>query len=201
MFYLHKNEIGFRKLEETDLPKLKELKDESWFGTVNTACLNMYDQIRWFESISNDKSSLYFIIRTGSVTYRVPGSKDIGFYGITDINNVNRSCSFTHSLFKDYRGKGYGLLSLCAAIDMTFEVFNLRRIDTWILENNCAEISIVGNVGFVEEGIKRKAIYKCGEYLDCKLFGLLREDWEKTYDDICNKSYKPKNNKKVKKSK
>lgn len=198
MFYTHKNGISLRKLDKSDLEKLRELKDESWFGTVNTACVNMTDQMNWFESISKDKSCLYFILRAPrpKETYET----DVGLYGITDINSTNQSCSFTHSIFSDHRGLGLGNLTLQAAIDMTFEIFNIRRIETWILENNIAEQQVVKNVGFIEEGSKRKAVYKCQEYLNCNLYGLLRDEWLltdriKLLGNICNNSYKPKSNK------
>ena len=42
--YIHKNGIALRKLERTDLPKLKDLKNESWFGTHNITLLNDYEQ-------------------------------------------------------------------------------------------------------------------------------------------------------------
>ena len=188
MFYRHKNKISFRKLEKEDLPKLKELKDESWFGTVHTACVNMTDQEKWFNSISNNPSCLYFIICISN--------EPIGLYGITSIENIDRSCSFTHSIYDRWRGKGFGTKSLQAAVDMTFEVFGMRRIDTWILENNHAEQSVATKSGFLQEGLKRKAVYKCGEYLDCVLFGLLRDEWESDPRvkqlGICNTSYQPK---------
>lgn len=189
IFYEHKEEISLRKLYENDLPYLLDLKNESWFGTINTSCLNIHDQYKWFEKISNDPSCMYFICYVDN--------KDVGLYGFTEIDPINRSCSFTHSVFKNYRGKGLGKKTLYAGIDMTFEVFNMRRIETWILKNNQAEIAVVKAVGFVEEGTKRQAVYKCGEYLDCKLFGLLRDEWEnssrvKNYGEFCNTSYKPK---------
>ena len=192
-FYQHKNNIDLRKIDEIDLPQLLSLKNESWFGTVQTACLNMSDQRKWFEKISSDRSCLYFIIQEGGFA--------TGLYGITDIDWINQSCGFSHSIYKDFRGRGLGKRSLRAAIDMTFEVFNMRRIETWILSNNVAEIRTVRHTGFIEEGCKRKAVYKCGDYLDCILFGLLREDWNRDqsvtqYRDItnvCNRSYLPKN--------
>ena len=196
MFYRHKNGIGLRKVEHRDLADLKQLKDESWFGTVNTACLNMTDQERWFQSISGSRDSLFFILVNAERSQS--GSEDcLGIYGVTDMNAVNRSCSFTHSLYKKARGKGHGLRTLIAGIDMTFEVFNQRRIETWILENNFAELKISKTVGFQVEGCKREAVYKCGEYLDCNLLGLLRSDWEissrvSALGGLCNESYKPK---------
>jgi len=196
MFYKHKNGISFRKLEKYDLLDLKNLKDESWFGTVHTACVIMADQEKRFESISNNKSCLYFIIMIDTIMYGQPCAIPIGLYGITDIENIDRSCSFTHSIYAEFRGKGHGTKSLQAAVDMTFEVFGMRRIDTWILENNHAEQKVAAKSGFIEEGKKRKAVYKCGEYLDCILFGLLRDEWESDHRvkqlGICNTSYQPK---------
>jgi RimJ/RimL family protein N-acetyltransferase len=74
----------------------------------------------------------------------------------------------------------------------------MRRIDTWILENNIAELKTSQSAGFQIEGTARKAVYKCGQYLDCHYLGLLREDWEKTkrvaeYNGVCNTTYQPKN--------
>lgn len=196
-FYEHKNGVSFRKVDESDLSHLLELKNESWFGTVNTACLNMADQKKWFEKISNDRSCCYFIADHFS------SNSGAGMYAITGIDTINQSCDFSHSVYSSFRGQGLGKKTLRAAIDMTFEVFNMRRIETWVLSNNQAEIKTVTGVGFVEEGCKRKAVYKCGEYLDCKLFGLLRSEWDASLSviecrnqdsnkGVCNLSYYPK---------
>ncbi len=191
-FYNHKNGISLRKLDPSDLPALRDLKDESWFGTVNFAVLNNEDQKAWFEKISKDRSCLYLIAhKLGEA------STPIGLYGFTDINSFNRTCSFTHSVYKDHRGQGLGKTTLQAGIDFTFEIYNMRRIDTWILENNIAELKTSQSVGFQIEGTARKAVYKCGQYLDCHYLGLLREEWEQTervlgYNGACNTSYQPK---------
>ncbi len=42
--YIHKNGLSLRKLERNDLTLLKELKNESWFGTHNISFVNDYDQ-------------------------------------------------------------------------------------------------------------------------------------------------------------
>lgn len=195
-FYEHKNGIKLRKIAQRDLALLRELKDESWFGTVNFAILNEDEQQRWYESILGSKNSLYLIACTGSFDNENP----VGLYGFTDFNPYNRTCSFTHSVFKNSRGKGYGKTTLQAGIDFTFEVYNMRRIDTWILENNVAELKTSQSVGFQIEGTARKAVYKCGAYLDCHYLGLLREEWEQTprvqnFNGVCNTMYRPKDGK------
>lgn len=208
VFYRHKNDIAFRKVGQADLSDLLELKNESWFGTVQTACLNLADQEKWFEKMSGDRSCMYFI------AIDVKKADAIGVFALTGIDYINQSCDFSHSIYSSFRGKGLGKMSLRAGIDMAFEMFNMRRIETWILDNNKAEAKSVRNIGFVEEGCKRQAVYKCGEYLDCRLYGLLRNDWDKspevkafrshTYQNyalntpvetvgVCNLSYRPKN--------
>jgi|GEM_PF-1812106 len=210
MFYTHKNGVSFRKLESSDLEMLKALKDESWFGTVNTTCVNMDDQRKWFEKISNDKSCLFFMafppaLPAPPYPWQIVGNtpSPCALFGLTSIDGLNQSCEFTHSVFKERRGQGLGKATLRAGIDMAFEVFNMRRIETWILENNLAEIKTAMSVGFREEGRKREAVYKCGTYFDCVLFGLLEEEWNNTAEvntsrhsaenpGVCNLSYVPK---------
>jgi len=195
MFYTHKNGITFQKVEKEDLTELKVLKNESWFGTVNTVALNDLDQIRWLEKISNDSYIQFYIAKDQTTK--------LGLFGLTGIHTINRSCEFTHSIFASLRGVGYGKKTLRAGIDMAFEMFNLNRIETWILANNKAEMNLVQKIGFKLEGAKRQAVYKCGEYLDCCLFGLLRTEWD-TNDNVllvrsdpanvgyCNINYTPK---------
>ena len=74
----------------------------------------------------------------------------------------------------------------------------MYRIDTEVLENNIASQKIILKTGFTQEGVRRKAVHKCGTYLDSNVYGLLKEDWKelsrvKKYGGICNESYKPKN--------
>jgi len=191
--YIHKEGIALRKLEREDLPLLKELKNESWFGTHNINFLNDLDQQRWFESL-NSKTHLILIGIEASSDERV------GLYKIQNIDWYNRTYDSSHDVFKSHRGKGFSKPVLCAGTDFAFEVLNMNRIDGQVLENNIASMKSAEYVGFTKEGVRRKSIYKCGEWLDSIHIGLLKSDWEKLdrikgYGGICNVSYTPKNNK------
>jgi RimJ/RimL family protein N-acetyltransferase len=99
---------------------------------------------------------------------------------------------------KEHRGQGLSKPVLCAGTDFAFEVLNMNRIDGEILENNVASIKSAEYAGFKHEGIRRKSIHKCGEYLNSIHIGILKEDWVnleriKQYGGICNISYQPKN--------
>lgn len=190
--YTHKNGITLRKIEEEDLKKLKDLKNESWFGTHSISILNMEDQKKWFNNLSNYKELILIASNNKN--------EDVGLYKITNIDWVNRRYDSAHDVFKEYRGQGYGKIVLEAGVDFGFEILNMNRIDTEVLENNLASLKTALYVGYIEEGRKRKCVHKCNEYLDSIFLGILRSDWEKLervlkYNNICNISYQPKNDK------
>jgi RimJ/RimL family protein N-acetyltransferase len=190
--YIHKNGICLRKIEKHDLPKLKELKNESWFGTHHFTFLNDYDQEKWFEGLNRNTHLILIAIDTKT-------NNEVGVYKFQNIDWYNRKYDSSHDVFKEYRGMGYSKPVLCAGTDFAFEIMNMNRIDGEVLENNEASMKSAIYAGFTKEGIRRKSIYKCGEYLDSIHIGLLREDWIelnriKEYNGVCNISYKPKNN-------
>jgi len=187
--YYHKNGLRLSILEENHLHTLKELKDESWFGTHGITFNNMLQQKKWYDSLDN-KTSMVFIV------YKE--DEAVGTYKLRDIDWISRSYVSSHDVFKEHRGKRLSKPVLEAGIDFGFEVLNMNRLDTEVLENNIASLKSALWVGFQQEGVRRKAVYKCGDYLDSIFLGLLREDWKeldrvKKYGGICNLSYTPKN--------
>jgi len=191
--YNHKNGICLRKIERDDLTLLKNLKNESWFGTHHTTFLNDLDQNRWFESLDNRNTLILIAID-------IQTDNKVGLYKIMNIDWMNRTYDSAHDVFKEFRGCGWSKPVICAGTDFAFEVLNMNRIDGQVLENNIASRKSAEYAGFKEEGIRRKSIYKCGEYLNSIHIGILREDWVeleriKQYGGICNTSYIPKNDK------
>lgn len=190
--YKHKNGITLTKIEHEDLQILKDLKNESWFGTHNISFVNSVDQERWFSSLDSSKS---LILKA------IDGNGDmVGLYKIQNIDWVNRRYDSGYDVIRDHRGKGYAKLVLEAGVDFGFEILNMHRIDTEVLENNIASFKSISWVGFKKEGIKRKCVHKCGKYLDSIFLGLLREDWNKLdrvvgMSGLCNLSYTPKDGK------
>jgi len=186
--YIHKNGITLKKIEESDLELLKELKNESWFGTHNITISNSSDQIKWFNSLNSNKNIIFKCLN--------PNNDIIGLYKISNLDWINRKYDSAHDVFKHHRGKGYSKPVLEAGVDFGFEVLNMNRIDTEVLENNIASLKSALWVGFVEEGRKRKCIHKCGQYLDSIFLGILKNEWrvlrQEKFGDVCNISYIPK---------
>jgi RimJ/RimL family protein N-acetyltransferase len=186
--YSHKNGITLAKLDEADLELLKELKNESWFGTHRTSFVNTADQLKWFNSITN-LSNIFVALNSD-------GDR-VGLYKMQNIDWISRRYDSAHDVFRAYRGRGYSKRVLAAGVDLGFEVYNMNRIDTEVLSNNRASLKSALAVGFVQEGEKSNCIYKCGSYLSNILLGIVRKDWTmlervQQYDGVCNVSYTPK---------
>lgn len=171
--YTHKNGILIKKIDETDIGFLLNLREDSWYGLHNFVLLNNNDQLKWLEKVNNSPTDIAF------KSYL--NTEKIGIGLISDINWINRSANISGSLTKNKRGLNLGITFFESCVDFAFEMYNLRRISLEVLETNKPSLSIIENhLKFVYEGKKRKAIFRFGKYLDSLLFSLLREEWLET---------------------
>lgn len=167
MLYTHENGISFRKIEERDLKILKELKDEAWPSMHHTVVLNMVNQQDWFERISRSPNDIPLMAYMGT-------EGPIGFNFIANIDWISRCYDGTHALFPPARGRGLGAKTLKAEIDFAFNVLNMNRRNCEILFTNEASRNNALKAGMVPEGLKRKAIFKNGKWIDSEVWGVIR---------------------------
>lgn len=161
-----------RKIEEDDLTWLKNIKNNSWQFTHNTVFLNDNDQEKWF----NNNSDLVLILESNTTSLF---DVRLGFLKLSNLDNINRSVMVSWFIDDKQRSKGLGKILLSLLVDYCFLVLNLHRIDAEILDFNIASQKCAKSVGFSLEGIKRKAIYKNGKWIDSQVYAILREDYDK----------------------
>ncbi|WP_341913863.1 GNAT family protein [Ferrovibrio terrae] len=106
-------------------------------------------------------------------------NKAIGVAGLYLIHWICRRAEF-RILIGDSAalGRGYGSEACDRIIAYGFEHLNLELI---YLGVNCANIRAVRSYeksGFVTEGIRRKLIYRNGQYYDAQMMSILREEYE-----------------------
>jgi RimJ/RimL family protein N-acetyltransferase len=80
---------------------------------------------------------------------------------------------------KDCWGRGFGTDAMRTLIRLGFEEMNLNRIALDVYDFNERAIASYLKVGFIEEGRRRKDIYRYGAYVDVVMMAILREDWER----------------------
>lgn len=168
-----------RELEREDLKRINQWRNDPHL----IACLGApYRYIN--EDVDCEWYDKYLHTRSNSVRCAIVDTKNedevLGLISLLSINYINRSGEL-HIMIgeSDNRGKGIGTFAVTAMVDHAFNNLNLRRIELGVLENNSAAIGLYEKVGFIREGVKRKANYKEGEYISMVMMGLLKEEWRK----------------------
>jgi RimJ/RimL family protein N-acetyltransferase len=106
-------------------------------------------------------------------------SQPIGSIGLSQINLKDREAMFGIAIGeKEYWGKGYGTEAAQLIIRYGFEQLNLHRIFSAAYSFNERSLKVHRKLGFVEEGIRRKAVFKNGQYWDMVEFGILVDEWK-----------------------
>ena len=75
------------------------------------------------------------------------------------------------------RGQGYGTEVVRLLLDFAFKDLNLHRVYLHVFSTNTAVIRVYEKVGFVREGLLRKAAHINGAYVDVLVMGILREEY------------------------
>ncbi|MBT1248505.1 MULTISPECIES: GNAT family protein [unclassified Thermosipho (in: thermotogales)] len=99
----------------------------------------------------------------------------IGFVTF-NVRYFNRNAYITYYVKSDMRGKGHGKVILKKAIDYAFDEMNLNRLTAEVYEYNEISIYLLEELGFVKEGVLRKAKYSQGRYFDIYVYGLLKDE-------------------------
>ncbi|XLQ19611.1 MAG: GNAT family N-acetyltransferase [Candidatus Moraniibacteriota bacterium] len=130
----------------------------------------------WIESVGKSDSEIVFTIEA------IDGRKPvvIGSIGLHKIDWLNRSATFGIVIGdKKYWSNGYGTEAAELLIKYGFNSLNLHRIESAAYAFNKRSVALHKKLGFMEEGISRKAIYKNGKYHDVANFGFLRKEYKK----------------------
>ena len=150
----------------------------------NTPSLRKY--FREYREISSDMQENWFKNKVlgdpEQVNFEIhdrESDKLIGHCGLYYIEWVHRHAEFGIYIGDDqFRDGGYGSDALRTLVSYGFNDLNLNRIWCEVYDNN-ASIELYKRLGFVPEGILRKAYYNEGKYWDSHLLGMLKTDYQK----------------------
>ena len=105
------------------------------------------------------------------INNKIAGS--LGMHAKTDVQRF--SVEMGYFLAEEHWGKGIMTKCVKTACHYTFENFPVIRIYTEVFATNHASRKVMEKSGFRLEGVLRKAVYKNGQFLDCCMYGLLKE--------------------------
>ncbi len=102
------------------------------------------------------------------------GKQLIGYAGLSNINQINKSAEYFILIGeKKYWHKGIGLEVTKLITAYGFQSLNLHRIELSVSIVNTFAIKLYKKSGFLEEGCKKDACFRDGQYHDKLLFAKL----------------------------
>ncbi|MEO0493909.1 MAG: GNAT family protein [Actinomycetota bacterium] len=100
----------------------------------------------------------------------------LGEVVVMDIDEVNRSASFRIALARQgLFGQGLGTAATSRVIDFVFDDLGLHRLELEVFAFNERARHVYEALGFVEEGVRRDALWQDGEFHDAIIMSILAD--------------------------
>ncbi|MHA7136534.1 GNAT family N-acetyltransferase [Rossellomorea arthrocnemi] len=101
----------------------------------------------------------------------------IGEIDLYDFDQSTGNCEVSYSIGYDWWNKGYGTEALRAVVEFAFIHMNAHKLSAAHNTDNPASGRIMEKAGMKKEGVIRHMIRNAkGQYKDCAVYGLLKED-------------------------
>ena len=169
--------VKLRAYKESDIEKAVEfINDEEVKKFLDSNIpfpITKWQEEEWIKSRKSNSDYTYdFAIED------LETGKYIGGCSINECNLKSRNCTIGIMIGdKDYWDKGYGSDALSVLIKFIFEEVNMNKIKLGVFSFNNRAIACYKKLGFIEEGILKKELYRNGKYYDIILMSLFKEDW------------------------
>ena len=139
-------------------------------------------QLEWYNRISKDESSRYWIIEYN-------GNK-LGLASITNIDRNLESCFWAFYLGDtSVRGAGIGAKVELKVLSFVFENLGLNKLRCEVFSFNEKVIKMHEKFGFRREAYYREHCTKDNEKQDVVGLAILKQDWLKIKDSLNQKIY------------
>ena len=119
----------------------------------------------------------------------VSNNQFVGFINLNSLDHKNGVFSFGLGVNRGYRNNGYATEATRIIMRYGFYELRMQKCNSSCVEINEASLKFHRNLGFIEEGRRRRIIYMDGKLYDNILLGVTREEFdevEKQYSNINN---------------
>jgi len=164
-----------RLVEEEDLDFITSLRLSNHVQDCvgNVIFTNKILQKDWLLKVSKSNTDKFMIFEIDEGAHY----KRIGMIRLSAIDFINRSACVGGDISEEYVGLGHGKNMYNLIFKLGFDVWGMNRLWLSVLENNHRAIKLYKKMGFVDEGMQRKAIYKNGQYLDYLNMSILKNEY------------------------
>lgn len=139
--------------------------------------ITLSEHKNWFEGYLKDNSRIEFVI------FVKEDNKKIGTIGLSNIDYKNQKAEYGILIGENAEwGKGYAEEASFAIINYGFKELNLNKIYLHVFKANIKALRLYNKLGFIEEGILRRHIFKNGDFKDVVVMSILRGEWNTRND-------------------
>jgi RimJ/RimL family protein N-acetyltransferase len=164
--------VTFRRAAAGDLDFLVELLNHDEVEPY-LAAVRVKDRDGVLESIErSEREPEHFGLFVIEVEGRLAGT--MGFEVGSRRSRIARLGGL--AVHPDFRGRRIGHAAACELQRYLFDELGFHRLELEIYGFNERAIRHAERAGYIREGVKRKAYWRHGEWVDGVLFGLLPED-------------------------
>ena len=166
-----------RLFEESDADELYALTDrnrahlEPWLPWV-PATRSAEDSLAFIrmtrQQIADNAGMSLAIVRDGAIA---------GTAGFHSVDWANRATTIGYWLSADEQGRGTMTEAVRALVDHAFGAWELERVEILAAVDNARSRAIPERLGFVAEGVKRRAEVVGDRVLDLAVYAMLAADW------------------------
>jgi len=163
--------LSIRNINKDDLEWVRALHNDPEVLRMLTDphVVTAEEQIKWFESISKSKTTQRIILEVDGTA--------VGVFRVDQIDYNNKSVCLGLDIHKDHRGRGYAKSGYYMVMNKWFFTEGFNRVWLMVAAYNSKARNLYKDLGFKEEGAHRQGLYKNGEYHDCIVMGILKNEY------------------------
>lgn len=179
-----KDDVSFRNVEEKDLEMIRNWRNSQDVRRFmyTEDFITEEQQIRWFNKISREEQSRYWVI-----SYK---EKPLGLVSITEISKTFDSCFWAFYLGDtNVRGAGIGSKIEYNILSYVFDELGLNKLRCEVLTTNPKVITMHEKFGFRREAFYRDHVRKGDEYFDVVGLAMLNREWQEVKEYHYNRIY------------
>ncbi len=109
----------------------------------------------------------------------VESGKIVGMIGLRSINRQDRNAEVGYWVGTSFQRRGYAGEALDLILKFAFKELRLARVYAVVHQKNVASVKLLERIGFVREGIWRKASLINRRWYDVYAYGILKEEYRK----------------------
>lgn len=166
--------LWLRTVERRDLETMRRWRNSPEIARFyeDMRPIGEAQQEQWFQRMSQDANSYYFIIEDAS--------GPLGVCNLKNVNWIHRNADW--GIYFAPREQGNAMLPVEASLlllDWAFDCLNLHKVQAAVFPHNRRAKSLNKGLGFREEGVLKEHIFHEGRYTDLVLVAVFPDQYRK----------------------